>query len=257
MRRKTLIIGSITAALIVTGGAAYGATFANTSSNPAPPPARIGCDQPPNRTVAWAYENVSSFYASTPSAKTANQVCAAHGGGFAVSLSNGTIQGPAGPAGKDGKDGTNGTNGTNGINSVTSAVTTDLGGISSVPTGGSFVANVTLAGTVSLKAGTYEISVNAKATPNNLGTAQVFPQLFVYNQPANGDFTGDLFNIGSGALEPTATNHDSYYSGTDLVTLASDTTLDIYVFGYDSDSGAGSYILDDLTVTTVGLNTGS
>ena len=63
--------------------------------------------------------------------------------------------------------------------------------------------------------------------------------------------------MGSGALEPTATNHDSYYSGSDLVTLASDTTLDIYAFGYDADSGGGTYALDDLTVTSVALNTGS
>ena len=161
MRRKPLIIGTITAALLLSGGAAYGATSANTSNNAAPPPLRIGCDTGVNRTPSWTFENLSSFYASDPKATTANQVCAAHGGGFAVSLSTGTTQGPAGPAGKDGTNGSNGTNG------VTSAVTTDLGGVSSVPTGGSFVANATLAGTLSLKAGTYLLSVNAKATPND------------------------------------------------------------------------------------------
>ena len=136
-------------------------------------------------------------------------------------------------------------------------MTADLGGHSSVPTGGGFVANATLAGTVDLKAGTYLVSVNAGVTPNDSGSAEVFPQFFVYDQTANADFTGDLFNVGAGALEPAATNHDSYYSGSDLITLTADTTLDVYAFGYDSDQGAGTYTLDDLTVTTVGLNTGS
>jgi hypothetical protein len=31
----------------------------------------------------------------------------------------------------------------------------------------------------------------------------------------------------------------------------------IYAFGYDSDRGAGSYALDDLSVTTTSLNAGS
>ena len=38
-----------------------------------------------------------------------------------------------------------------------------------------------------------------------------------------------------------------------MITLAADTTLHVLAFGYDSDRGAGSYQLDDLTITTVQL----
>jgi hypothetical protein len=163
--------------------------------------------------------------------------------------------GPAGPTGNTGPQGPSG---------VVSSSTTDLGGVTSVPTGGGFVANATKVGTVSLpSAGTYLISLNAKATPNATTSGDVFPQFFVYDQAKNSSFTGDLFNAGSGALEdPTSSelpNHviDSYYSGSEQITLtsATGTTLYIYAFGYDSDTGAGSYTLDDLTVTATQIMT--
>jgi hypothetical protein len=140
-----------------------------------------------------------------------------------------------------------------------STVTKDLGTVATVPTGGGFVANSTEVGTVSLAAGTYMISLNAKATPNAAESGQVFPQFFVYDQVKNSAFTGDLFNVGTGALEPfnvdVAHSHDSYFSGSTLITLPSPVTLHIYAFGYDSDNGGGSYVLDDLTISTVSLAT--
>jgi hypothetical protein len=155
--------------------------------------------------------------------------------------------GPAGPAGAPGKDGAPGTSG------VVSAAAHDLGAVASVATGGSFAANKTLAGTVSLKAGTYLLSVNAKATPLTSSAVEVFPQFFVYNGAALADFSNDLLNVGSGPLASSNTTIDSYYSGTGVVTLKADAVLNVYAFGYDSDRGAGTYALGDLSVTAVQL----
>ena len=177
--------------------------------------------------------------------------------------------GPQGPAGANGATGpqgpagATGATGPQGPSGVVSTSTTDLGGVASVPTGGGFVANATQVGTVKLGAGTYLINVNAKATPNAVTNGQVFPEFFVYNQAANSSFTGDLFNVGSGALEqfPTSvlsSKIDSYYGGSAVLTIPSGgETLHIYAFGYDSDQGAGSYVLDDLTVTATQIHTGA
>lgn len=154
--------------------------------------------------------------------------------------------GPSGPAGADGQQGPAGPSG------VVNASVHDLAGVASVVTGGSFNASSTEVGTVDLPAGTYLVTLSAKATPRASGdTASVYPQFFVYDQVKNSSFTGDLFNVGAGALEPDGTNHDSYYSGGSLITLPADATLHVYAFGYDSDSGGGAYVLDDLSVTTV------
>jgi hypothetical protein len=157
--------------------------------------------------------------------------------------------GAAGPAGPQGPKGDTGAAGPSG---VVSTGVHDLGAVASVATGGSFVTNATQVGTVDLAAGTYIVTVNAKATPPSGGTGavDVFPQLFLYNQAANASFAGDLLNVGAGALESGVNaNIDSYYSGTATITLASATTLHLYAFGYDSDRGAGTYVLDDATVT--------
>lgn len=143
-----------------------------------------------------------------------------------------------GPAGQQGPSG------------VVSTKTTDLGSVPSVATGGGFVANATQVGTIDLKAGTHLLSLKAKATPPSGGTgpAEVFPQFFVYNQVKNASFTGDLFNVGSGALESGANAQiDSYYGGSSVATLTSATTLYVYAFGYDSDRGAGLLLLDHTT----------
>lgn len=130
-------------------------------------------------------------------------------------------------------------------------VTKDLGAVSSVPTGGSFFANSTEVGTVDLQPGTYLVTVSAKATPNVNSSTPVFPQFFVYNQAKNAAFDGDLFNVGSGALATGSTTIDSYYSGVGTVTVTTATTLHVLAFGYSPDKSAGSYQLDDLTVTAV------
>lgn len=137
-------------------------------------------------------------------------------------------------------------------------VSKDLGSLSSVATGGSAKTGSTQVGTVTLTAGTYQVSVNAKATPVLLESgAQVFPQFFVYNGALDPTQTtwwaNNLFNVGSGALESGANNQiDSYFSGNGIVTVpAAGETLYVYAFGYDSDRGAGSYTLDDLSVTAV------
>lgn len=135
-----------------------------------------------------------------------------------------------------------------------SPITDDMGGVATVATGGGFVANATAVGTLDMKAGTYQIDVNAKATPLMTSAVQVFPQFFVYDQPKSAAFTGDLFNVGSGPLESGGNvNIDSYFTGGDVVTLDAPTTLYVYAFGYDADRGAGSYALDDLTVSAVPL----
>ena len=129
----------------------------------------------------------------------------------------------------------------------------------SVTTGGSFNTNSAAIGTVPLKAGTYLVTFSAKATPNDSSLAtgtQVFPQFFIYDQVKNPSFAGDLFNVGAGALEPTSTNHDSYYSGSTQLTLTGSTTLHFYAFGYDSDSGAGTYALDQAVFTATRLQVG-
>jgi hypothetical protein len=135
----------------------------------------------------------------------------------------------------------------------------------SVLTGGKFydgstdpaTVRATEVGTVHLAAGTYQVSLNAKAAPPSGGTgsASVFPQFFLYNQAANANFTGDLFNVGSGALESGSnSNVDSYFSGTGVIVVpAGGQTLRIYAFGYDSDRGESTYTLENLTVTTVPL----
>lgn len=165
--------------------------------------------------------------------------------------------GPAGTAGTPGAKGTTGAPGATGAtgpqgpSGVVGVTVKDLGGVASVPTGGSFVSNSTLVGTVSLSAGTYLVSVQAKATPDVSSVVGVFPQFFVYDQAANASFTGDLFNVGAGSLAESNTNIDSYFSGSDVITLTSPTTLNLLAFGYDADRSTGTYQLDDLTVTAV------
>lgn len=168
-------------------------------------------------------------------------------------------QGSPGPRGYPGPQGPQGDTGAQGPSGVIGTTTTDLGGVASVATGGSFVTNATAVGSgVSLKAGTYLISLNAKATPLMTSAVQVFPEFFVYDQVKNAAFAGDLFNVGSGALESGGNvNIDSYYSGSTVITLTQDTTLDIYAFGYDSDRGAGTYALDDLTFTATQIQPAS
>lgn len=125
-----------------------------------------------------------------------------------------------------------------------------------VNTGGSAVTNSKLLGTVTLAAGTYQVSLSAKATPSMTGAAQVFPAFFVYSQPISASFAGDEVNVGAGALESGGnTNIDSYYSGSGTIVVPSGgETLSLYAFGYDSDRGAGTYVLDTASLTAVPLS---
>lgn len=125
-----------------------------------------------------------------------------------------------------------------------------------ISTGGSAKTNATAVGSLTLQPGTYSVTLDAKATPLLTSAVQVFPQFYVYAgeelNAANG-FAGDAFNVGAGALESGGNvTIDSYYSGTDVITVTgSAETIYVYAFGYDSDTGAGSYLLDSLTVTAV------
>jgi hypothetical protein len=152
-----------------------------------------------------------------------------------------------------------------GPSGVVSTRTYTLTPESSVTTGGHFTTNAKMIGTVHLAAGTYLLNVNFMATPNAATSGAVFPQAFVYNGPVNPSFSNDLFNVGSGALEQatqaevTASDTiNSYYSGTAEITVPSGgETLDVYAFGYDSDTGAGSYKLNSATLTATALNVAS
>ena len=125
-----------------------------------------------------------------------------------------------------------------------------------INTGGSAASRATLVGTYTLEPGTYQLTVDAKETPivQSSSSTQVFPQLFVYDQPLSSSFAGNVLNVGSGALESGSFNNiDSYYSGTGSITIAgtAPVTIYTYAFGYDSDTGSGSYTLDYLTETAV------
>lgn len=146
---------------------------------------------------------------------------------------------------------------------VSTANTSLISAPVNVLTGGSFSSKKTLVNTMTLAAGTYLLNVNFKATPNEVTGGAVFPSLYVYNGAQKSDFSNDLFNVGSGALEdPTAAEVtdgdliDSYFSGSAEITVPSGgETLDIYAFGYDADSGAGQYELDNAVVTATALTT--
>jgi len=132
-----------------------------------------------------------------------------------------------------------------------------LAGVASVNTGGSFNSRATQVGTVTLPAGSYLVTVSAKATPivQSDPTAQVFPSIHLYDQPKNPSFAGDVLQVGNGALESGAyTAADAYYSNSGVVTLTAATTMYVYAFGYDSNDGEGTYALDGVTVTATPVN---
>ena len=273
MKLKTQVV-AIAVAAIVTLGISTGLAAASTTTNVTPPAAGnytvYGCVSnsriPANRTMERVYWSAASYDASggCPSGTTALAFNSTGPAGKTGATGQAGPQGPAGTNGANGATGSQGPKGDTGAtgaqgpSGVVSTSTTDLGSLASVTTGGSFVANATEVGTVTLPAGTYELSLNAKATPTMTSVVQVFPQFFVYNQVKNSNFSGDIFNVGSGALESGGnTNIDSYFTGGDLVTLTATTTLHIYAFGYDSDRGSGSYTLDDLTVSYIQVNPSS
>jgi hypothetical protein len=175
--------------------------------------------------------------------------------------------GAAGAPGAPGAKGAPGAPGAPGPSGVVSTAATQLvtSSTPAIETGGSFTARKTLVGTVALGAGTWLVDANFTATPDENTTGDVFPQLFVYNGPVNSGFTNDLFNVGAGALEnPTPTiasdgdTINSYYSGESEITVpAGGETLDVYAFGYDSDTGEGTYALNSAVITATHLQTAS
>lgn len=233
MRNRIFMAAAVAAVVVGSAGTALAAS-GNTST------VYSGCVVGSSRALQNVHE--------TPSTTCAK--------GFEIAWNKVGQQGPAGPQGAPGAQGPAGPQGPTGVVGTT---TTDLGSVASVPTGGSFVTNATEvgAGKITLKAGTYLLSLNAKATPNVSSGTEVFPQFFVYDEAANASFTGDLFNVGSGSLALNNTNIDSYFSGSTVITLAHDTTLHVYAFGYDGDRGAGSYTLDDLSVSATQIHPGS
>jgi hypothetical protein len=272
--KKRMALGIIAGGVVALAAAGVGVAGAVTTAAPTISAARASSISGDSATITWkttgaagrvrvlAYNASTGVKAADVTVTAGKAVITLPQGGtaYGVELHAASIPGwtaatllftqaPAGPRGVAGPPGAQGPSG------VVSAGAHDLGAVDSVATGGSFVANATLAGTVTLDAGTYLISLDAKATPDEATSAQVFPQFFVYDEAASQSFAGNLFNVGAGALEPFGTDvahsHDSYYSGADLVTLPSDVTLDIYAFGYDSDNGGATYRLDDLTVSAV------
>ena len=237
LSRKTLAVLVTTAGVVTAGGLTGGYALA-AANTPRVPAAMYSCENS-TRTLKTA---LTEHPQTCPVGMSEVKLLTAGGN---------APQGPAGPQGPQGPKGDTGAKGDTGPSGVVSTSVNDLGGIASVPTGGGFVANSTEVGTgINLSAGTYLITVTAKATPNMTSAVNVFPQFFIYNQVKNSSFTGDLLNVGSGALESGGnTNIDSYYSGMTTITLNAATTLHVYAFGYDSDRGAGTYVLDDLTVT--------
>lgn len=173
--------------------------------------------------------------------------------------------GAKGPRGARGARGANGQRGPSGVVSTkTYTLETDPTGVkNSIVTGGSFTSHEQLVNSVTLTAGTYLLNVNFMATPNLITGGAVFPQFFVYNGAPKGDFSNDLFNVGSGALAPynpsSPTDQvNSYYSGSnEIVVPSGGETLNVYAFGYDSDHGAGSYELNNATLTATALRPAS
>lgn len=173
--------------------------------------------------------------------------------------------GAKGATGARGQRGAHGQRGPSGVVSTTTytleADTT--GAKDSIVTGGRFTSHEQLVKAVTLTAGTYLLNVNFMATPNGITSGEVFPQFFVYSGAPKSDFSNDLFNIGSGALaqynaSTPADQVNSYFSGSnEIVVPSGGETLNVYAFGYDSDHGAGSYELNDATLTATSLNPGS
>lgn len=249
-------ISAVIAAVVATVGIG-GAALASTASTATSPTVFSGCV---NTRTGRVLDNVFTSPANFRGCPSGSFEVTWNQRGLKGATGATGATGPAGPAGAPGATGAKGDTGSQGPSGVVSTGTTDLGGVASVPTGGSFVTNATDVGEITLDAGTYLLNVDAKATPPSGGTGAVeeFPQFFVYNGTPLADFSNDLFNVGSGALENGANaNIDSYFSGSGEITLNSLTTLHFYAFGYNSDRSAGSYVLDDLSVTATRLNPAS
>jgi len=216
---------------------------ASTAGKTAAPSSIYGCDTGSGRALTGVYTVPTNF-----------QPCK---NGFPVTVASG-LAGKTGATGPKGEEGATGATGATGPSGVTATSVTALTATSEVPTGGSFNSKAVVVGTVDLKAGTYLVTLAAQSEPSSdTSAAGVEPQFFLYDQVKNAAFEGDLLNIGSGTLAPAGTSHDLYDSGTALITLTSDTTLYVYGFGYDNDTGASDYNLIAGSLTAVRITPAS
>lgn len=238
--RFRIALAALVAGAVFAGG---GIALAETNGTPNPVPNKL-------------------CYNASGSVIAARDVCPPKYKTFTAARGPAGKTGPKGNTGKTGPQGIQGVPGTPGKDGKSAVVwngtTHLLQSPVTVNTGGSFLSRATLVGTATMASdGTWMVQVNAKATPNASGdTADIYPQIFVYTQPVDSTFAGDWFNVGSAALEPDGTNHDSYYYGADTQELNGASKLYFYAFGYDSDKGAGSYTLDSLNVTFTELASG-
>lgn len=140
-----------------------------------------------------------------------------------------------------------GSNGSAGSAGETLVSQTALSANAAVATGGPFLTNATVLGSVTVKtAGEYRVSVNAKVAADST-TQEVFPLIAVYNGVALADYSNDLFNLGDGAL-PLSKSIDQYIVGSQVVSLPAG-TLKIYGFGYTPGGAAGTFNFEGATVT--------
>lgn len=221
-KRIAALAAACVASALIGGSAAYAATQASTIR----PMAVYACE---------GSGHVAVTPLSSPSAK-----CPAGTTSIVIGAKGSTgAQGPVGPSG---------------VQALTKDPFAERDGI---VTGGSFLSNATLIGTAPLSAGTYQICVNGKAEQPTVASGSVSAQLFVYDADAlaNQSFDGDLLNVS--ADTQGGTHHDAYLDGCTLVTEASDVTLRLYGFGYDSDSGSGSWNLMDARIAMVKLTPAS
>jgi hypothetical protein len=229
--KMVLIVAPLAAVAVAVGVGGGIALAANSAAAPSP---LFGCINLTTRTISAAH---------TASAPTCPK------GTFPFQTG---AKGATGAAGAKGATGTTGATGPSGVQAVINEPLTATAG---VPTGGSFNAKAVQVGTAKLPAkGTYLLNLSAQSEPSaDTSSAGVQPQFFVYDQPKNANFTGDLLDIGSGTLAPAGTEHDSYASGTAVVTVDGPTTLLVYGFGYDNDSGASDFNLITGSISAVQL----
>lgn len=233
LNRRAWLAVSATAIAVMLGGTAALASTSFTPAATGTPRAVYACE---------ASGHVSVTVMSTPSAKCPTGTTAIVVG----------AQGPAGARGATGLTGATGAQGPSGVQALATDTFTETDGIVS---GGSFVLLSTEVGTASLGAGAYEVCVNGKAEQPTAATGAVSAQLFLYDQAKSSSFTGDLLNVS--ADTQGGTHHDAYLNGCTLVTESAPVTLHLYAFGYDSDSGSGSWNLMSATVKTIQLTPAS
>ena len=212
MLRKTLIAAAAVLAAIGLGFGGSAIASAATATT-APPPARIGCVDSPNRTLDQVYENVpANFQCKT---------------GFAVSLDSGT--GPAGPEGPAGPPGVQ-------------AVTTVTGSAALPAIGGSWSAGHAAVKTFTLPAGTYLVTLTGDFYRSASSTATPVLQIQINGASAQltgytGAFPYDAAEaVGATDGVPNGLEQTAVAEG--IVTVTAGASLEVDAFGYNPDRGS-------------------